>query len=158
MNIFYLHHIPKVCAQYHCDKHVTKMLVEYGQMLSTAHRITNPDCSDNFYKIAHRNHPSCLWVRASKQNYVWMYKTFKHLHAEYQLRYGKTHLTFQKLNAYVSATPNIESNGFTAPPLCMDDEFKTSDPIQSYRNFYNGSKSRFATWKAPSITPKWFKG
>jgi len=37
MNIFYLHNDPQVCAAYHCDKHVVKMILEYAQLLSTAH-------------------------------------------------------------------------------------------------------------------------
>ena len=39
MNIFYLHENPEVCAKMHCDKHVAKMIIEYAQMLSTAHRM-----------------------------------------------------------------------------------------------------------------------
>ena len=39
MNIFFLHQNPFVSAQYHCDKHVIKMITETAQMLSTAHRI-----------------------------------------------------------------------------------------------------------------------
>jgi hypothetical protein len=39
MNIFYLDEDPKICAQYHCDKHVVKMIIEYAQLLSTAHRV-----------------------------------------------------------------------------------------------------------------------
>jgi len=39
MNIFYLDPQPRLCAQYHCDKHVVKMILEYAQLLSTAHRI-----------------------------------------------------------------------------------------------------------------------
>ena len=39
MNIFYLHEKPEVCAKMHCDKHVVKMIIEYAQMLSTAHRM-----------------------------------------------------------------------------------------------------------------------
>ena len=39
MNIFYVHTDPKLAAQQHCDKHCTKMLAEYGQLLSTAHRV-----------------------------------------------------------------------------------------------------------------------
>lgn len=39
MNLFYLHHDPQLCAQSHCDKHVVKMIVEYAQLLSTAHRL-----------------------------------------------------------------------------------------------------------------------
>ena len=39
MNIFYLDTNPALCAEYHCDKHVVKMIIEYAQLLSTAHRI-----------------------------------------------------------------------------------------------------------------------
>ena len=39
MNIFYLHKDPDICAEYHCDKHVLKMIIEYAQLLSTAHRM-----------------------------------------------------------------------------------------------------------------------
>ena len=39
MNIFYLDREPKTCAQMHVDKHVVKMILEYCQLLSTAHRV-----------------------------------------------------------------------------------------------------------------------
>ena len=38
MNIFYLHNEPAECAKLHNDKHVVKMILEYGQLMSTAHR------------------------------------------------------------------------------------------------------------------------
>ena len=38
MNIFHLHKDAEVCARYHCDKHVVKMILETGQMLSTAYQ------------------------------------------------------------------------------------------------------------------------
>ena len=36
MNIFFLDKSPDLSAQYLCDKHVPKMLLESAQMLSTA--------------------------------------------------------------------------------------------------------------------------
>jgi hypothetical protein len=39
MNIFYLSDDPVQCAKWHCDQHVTKMILEYAQLLSTAHRV-----------------------------------------------------------------------------------------------------------------------
>ena len=39
MNIFYLHKDPVICAEYHIDKHVVKMPIEYAQLMSTAHRV-----------------------------------------------------------------------------------------------------------------------
>ena len=39
MNIFYLDPDPKTCAEMHVNKHVVKMIIEYAQLMSTAHRI-----------------------------------------------------------------------------------------------------------------------
>ena len=39
MNIFILDNNPIKAAQQQCDKHVVKMIVESGQMLSTVHRM-----------------------------------------------------------------------------------------------------------------------
>lgn len=39
MNLFYTNRDPQLCAQDHCDKHVVKMILEYAQLLSTAHRL-----------------------------------------------------------------------------------------------------------------------
>ena len=39
MNIFYLDDDPIQCAKWHVDKHIVKMITEYCQLLSTAHRV-----------------------------------------------------------------------------------------------------------------------
>ena len=39
MNIFYLDNDPIKSAELHCDKHVVKMIIEYAQLMSTAHRV-----------------------------------------------------------------------------------------------------------------------
>lgn len=39
MNIFVLSPIPHEAARFHCNAHVVKMIVEYAQLLSTAHRL-----------------------------------------------------------------------------------------------------------------------
>ena len=38
MNIFYLNKDPQIAAIEHNDKHCVKMILEYAQMLCTAHR------------------------------------------------------------------------------------------------------------------------
>ena len=38
MNIFLLDKDPKIAAQYHCDKHVVKMILESAQMLCSAYQ------------------------------------------------------------------------------------------------------------------------
>ena len=39
MNIFFLDICPFKAGRMHCDKHIVKMILEYGQMLSTTHRV-----------------------------------------------------------------------------------------------------------------------
>ena len=86
MNIFNLHEDTKKSAQMHCDKHVVKMIIEYAQLMSTAHRILdgveyedrtknnrrirrwkhpNANVENTLYKASHINHPSAIWTRES---------------------------------------------------------------------------------------------
>ena len=46
MNIFYLHEVPEIAAKMHCDKHVVKMVLESGQMLSTCFRLRHQYTTD----------------------------------------------------------------------------------------------------------------
>ena len=46
MNIFYLSEDQKNCAEMHNDKHCVKMIVEYAQLLSTAHRVLDEEYYD----------------------------------------------------------------------------------------------------------------
>ena len=39
MNIFFLSLNPGICAKMHCDAHVRKMILEYAQMLCSAHHV-----------------------------------------------------------------------------------------------------------------------
>ena len=41
MNVFYLSENPKPCAQAHNDSHCVKMILEYCQLLSSAHRFAD---------------------------------------------------------------------------------------------------------------------
>ena len=97
MNVFYLDHHTHRCAKQHVDKHVVKMIVEYAQLLSTAHRVldgeeyegrtannrrirrfkmADSNVENTLYKASHINHPSAVWVRQSSQHYQWLYRLF----------------------------------------------------------------------------------
>ena len=145
MNIFYLHKDPMICAELHCDKHVCKMIIEYAQLLSTAHRLL--DNNHNVYKIAHVNHPCTKWVRENKSNYKWLSMMWYFLCKEYTYRYGKTHLTEKKLIKELLSSPkNISDGQLTKPPQCMPDDVKTNCTISAYKNYYKKYKSYFAKW------------
>ena len=61
MNIFWLSTDVEEGARFHCDKHVVKMILEYAQLMSTAH--VELDGSQVAYKPTHKNRPCAVWVR-----------------------------------------------------------------------------------------------
>jgi hypothetical protein len=169
MNIFYLHNDPKVCAEMHNDKHCIKMILEYAQLLSTAHRVLDgspttdrggatgrqrttyilTDSRDALlYRATHINHPSAIWVRKSYENYEWLYTMFIELMKEYTYRYGKNHACEKLLWALEVRPNNIPRGIFTEPTPAMPDHYKVAgDSISSYKNYYLGDKTRMFSWK-----------
>jgi len=171
MNIFYLDQDPERCAEYHCDKHSSKMCVEYAQMLSTAHRVLDGEMwigqnrvgrslkrwfledgvmNHSLYKASHINHPSNVWVRQSDSNYEYLYKLWKALCKEYSHRYNRIHLSWEKLHSALIIPPEkIKSGEFTEPPPAMKAYphcIIKGDSITSYQHFYWEDKREFAKW------------
>ena len=174
MNIFYLDNNTQKCAEYHVDRHCVKMIVEYAQLLSTAHRVLDgvlltgisdtgrkttswilPDKrNDILYKATHLNHPSAIWVRNSYDNYMWLRSLLYKLTKEYTYRYGKVHKVMHSgLYEALSYAPiNIKLGKFTEPTPAMPEEYIVSgDSIESYKNYYNGSKQHLHNWKLRPI-------
>ncbi len=54
MNIFYLDHDVYKCAEMHNDKHTVKMILEYAQLLSTAHRFLDGTLIDGYSKTGRK--------------------------------------------------------------------------------------------------------
>jgi hypothetical protein len=179
MNIFYLDHDVKKCAEMHNDKHVVKMILEYAQLLSTAHRVLDgtivvglsktgrkqsryvlPDNRESLlYSATHLNHPSAVWVRKSKQNYLWLANMLIALCEEYTHRYGKIHKVERDGLCYVllkNIPHSIIDSDFTQPTPAMPDVVKIpGDSIKSYRNYYINNKTHLANWKKRTI-PEWY--
>jgi len=157
MNIFHLDKDPVLCAQYHCDKHVVKMILETGQMLCTAYQ-RHYGLKDDLYKPAYPHHPMTKWVGDSGGNFYFTIKLFDALLTEYTSRYNKVHKTSKIIllfNSKYKKWQNMEGD-FTTPPLCMPDEYKLNDYVQSYKNYYIGEKMYFAKYNY-SKTPYWLK-
>ena len=75
MNIFYLNEDPVVSSHLHCDKHVVKMVIEYAQMLSTAHRIL--DGEEYLDKTANGRNIKRYRLQDKEMESV-LYKVFTH--------------------------------------------------------------------------------
>jgi hypothetical protein len=160
MNIFYLSEDPILCAKYHNDSHCVKMILEYAQLMCTAHReldvISKGSLMDTtLYKATHKNHPSAVWVRESKANYEFLHKLFSALCNEYTHRYGKIHKTDRTLRKLLYWPPkNMPDGEFTQPAQAMPNDVKHEDSITAYRNYYKVHKDHLAKWK--TTTPTWF--
>ena len=157
MNIFFLDHDPGFAAQFHADKHVIKMILESAQLLSTAHRVLDGKQSFKYdkigrklktylledereeilYKSTHVNHPMAIWVRESKENYMWLFDLWLSLMEEYTFRFGKHHAS-ERLIPYLKNVPsNIPNVSLTYPPNTMDKEYIISESVvDNYRNYY----------------------
>lgn len=148
MNIFYLDESPIDCATYHVDKHVVKMILEYAQLLSTAHRVLDKSTNSLFYKETHTNHPCAIWVRQSNLHYTWLYNLLVNLCKEYTFRYRKVHKVASSflLLELRSLPENIPYSGFVEPPKAMPDECKVPSTIKSYHNYYNLHKRKLFVW------------
>lgn len=161
MNIFYLDKSPKLAAEYHCDKHILKMVIEYAQMLSTAHRtLDGNEAGDSLglYRSTHMNHPCSIWVRQGSANYMFLYDLMRECLSQYTIRYEKIHATSRLLEALSNPPKNIaKTENITQLPQAMPEEYQVEgDSVSAYRNFYNYDKSRFAVWKNTNV-PYWFK-
>jgi hypothetical protein len=150
MNIFYLDKCPNKSARLQYNKHVVKMILESAQMLCAAHHVIgNPN--DVPYKLAHKNHPSTIWVRQNSIHYDWLYDHMRALGDEYTKRYGKTHLSITKCKHLVYPPKNIPTVMFNQPPQCMPDEYKDPCSVQAYWNYYIGEKHVVANLKTEKL-------
>jgi hypothetical protein len=182
MNIFILSEDPVEAAQMQCDKHVVKMILESAQMLSTVHRtldgaltkmpsksgktmskawILDDHRNDMLYKAVHVGHPCTVWTTESVENYDWHYKHFEALSQEYEYRYNRKHKSWVDLGDVLSVPPlNLQAINQTpfklamgAAPECINE----SDPVGSYRAFYQTKQDRFKMAWSKRNVPEWFQ-
>lgn len=178
MNIFVLDKDPKKCAEYHCDKHVVKMITEHNQMMCSNYNIliNFKDLDENQiqkhfhdfprkedgkikpYGITHLNHPCTIWLRSSFQNTEWLLQMNYFLCKEYTSRYYKIHKG-QYINNWLESKYDffkkvLPNNGLTDFPQCMPIDLKKETAVLAYQNFYKSVKYTFAKWK--NGKPDWF--
>ena len=155
MNIFVLDHDISNCARFHCDLHVSKMILESVQMLCTAlntRGFTTP------YRSTHVKHPCVLWVGESYDNFRWLSQLARALNEEYRFRYqrDRTHASIAVLDEISDF--RFESAGLTEFAQAMPEQYKLpSRPVEAYRAFYLAEKAAFARWTRRPAPPWWIR-
>ena len=108
------------------------------------------------YAASHVNHPTTRWTMATRDNYEFHVQFLLELLDEYKRRYGRTYRSAETVLPFLRYPPrNLTARGFTPPPQAMPDCYKVADVVESYRNYYAGSKWRFAKWKHGDVPP-WY--
>ena len=185
MNIFVLDKDPKKAAEFHCDKHVVKMILEAGQMMCSSHWLWNLKSLNKSLKdfkrvrdakafiventderylppwtMTHIRHPCTLWTAENTGNYAWHAELMRGLLDEYTRRYQKNHKSESVYEWLVKNKPRNMVEGMkTDHPQCMPDDCKVDgNTLKAYRNYYNKHKAYMAKWNKLGNVPSWYTG
>lgn len=168
MNQFILDHDPRLSAQYHCDKHVNKLIVELFQMFgSTLRRYDAPEerlpltKAGKRLKGGYHYHPVTRWIGDNRQNFLWSIIHALALCGEYEIRYKKTHSCGPKILSMAEFASDIPDGSITEWPQCFGKENEYlvhQEPVIGYRNYYNIVKSQAmkVEWNY-GASPDWYE-
>jgi hypothetical protein len=126
MNIFVLDRNVRKCAQYHCDQHVSKMILESAQIMCTA-----------------------LHTMGFKTPYRSTHGT------EFKYRYekDKDHASIHVIREIENL--KFSDKGLTEFAQAVPKRYKfRGNAVRAYRSFYRGEKAKFARWTKRPI-PWW---
>lgn len=155
MNIFVLDQNPAIAAQYHCNKHVVKQIVETLQMLGSAAIRHGANIQDlpltkkgTRLKGGYPNHPCTRWAGDSRFNYNWLVQLGQELCKEYTLRYKKQHFSeygIQQLAKLSYLIPDVPRTPFA---IAISDKskcrsipnFQRLTVMDKYRYYYTYDK------------------
>src|SRR3990167_1235716 len=149
MNIFVLDNDPIKAAQCFVDRHVVKMCLETAQLLCSVYNNTAP------YRRTHYNHPCSIWTRKSLSNYGWLINHGLAIANEYTFRYGKEHASKKVIEWCASNKLIINDIGLTDFAQAMPEQYKCSDPVMAYRNYYCEGKKHLLKYTKRE-KPIWF--
>lgn len=165
MNIFVLDKNPILAAQFHCDKHCVKMVVELYQQLGSAlrrHGATDHQMprtkSGKPLRGGYHNHPCTKWCGDSLFNFQWAAEHALALAEEYKFRYNKTHsceLGIRQMQDMTALLPNREMTPFAQ---AMPDDYKQENPVDAYRSYYwNDKRHKIqCEWRKGRKEPVWW--
>ena len=178
MNLFFLDSDPVKAASLYCDEHLGKIRLEASQMLSTAYHLSPHVTVEEkdglcyvqkyfIYKKAFVNHPTCVWVRQSQDNFMWTLTHLKALQAIWEKKGNNGTMTGLVITSFNKTHSLLRlPQGMTDVPLAMYEEvkakYKSKEPlavaVQAYRDYMCAKV--FKNNKRPTWTinqqPEWY--
>jgi hypothetical protein len=102
------------------------------------------------------NHPCTIWARASRDNYLWLWKHAYAMCKEYTRRYGKVHkLEALLLGDLYNPPKHIPKGKLTPFAQAMPDDCRDANAVIAYRKYYITAKVDIAKWKMNNA-PTWY--
>jgi hypothetical protein len=157
MNIFHTDSSPSISAKNLDDIRVNKMIIESASLLANAiafHGGTDNDLpiaktsNKPFKTKAWQNHPSCLWVKQSKSNYLWLLEHTMGLIEELKFRKKTTHSMLSNIN--------ILTNGASFIPDGPLSQFANCTPYKQIGDAVMAYKMTMAyKWQHDAKLPLW---
>lgn len=169
MNLFVLDTNPKTAAQYNCDLHCNKIVLEIAMMLANCFepevlKYAPPTQKGTPRKHSYYNHPVSIWMRKTLSNMFWSIEHCLELESERIHRGYNPHYSISFINwvgdnfdkSLISDGPLTEFAIAIAPDKnCRKViDFENLSVIDKYRQYYIHDKP-FAKWTNRN-TPFWY--
>ena len=171
MNLFVLDENPKTAAQFNCDKHISKIILEVAQMLANCFEeevlVDAPRTQKGtIRKHSYYNHPVSIWMRETLSNFIWSIEHAFGLEEERNYRgFTTPHFSINFIRwAYDNFDKSVVKYGDLTPfavAISPDkncrkiSNFDSLCSVEKYRLYYIHDKP-FANWTKRDI-PYWFK-
>jgi hypothetical protein len=159
MNIFTTDEDPVIAAINLDDLRLNKMIIESASLLANAIAHHGGGTSDlpvskisgqPFKTKAWQNHPSCVWVKASKANYLWLVKHMTTMIEELKYRKNTMHSMVDNLPTFQKGMNFIPDGQLIKFANCTPYK-QIEDPIKAYR------MAMAYKWEHDARIPIWTK-
>lgn len=167
MQIFWLHEDIQKNARRYNDTHCNKIILEIGQIVSTAAKL-NGATDKRLYSKTHVNHPVVQWAAESKANIYNALQLMDALNDEKHRRFGSgDHLAYTKIYERINWEDLLKGHDFphedeTVPPQTFDEKYQTEGEtfpqvVEGYKTYYRHAKADISEYKH-SPTPEFMEG
>lgn len=157
MNIFILDKDLEKNAQYYCDQHIVKMILESAQLLCSVVLLKDGNAP---YKLTHKDHPCTKWLLENETHWDFLISLVTALNNEYKKRFNhnENHKSFDiilsltkpkysykaPIKKFISVTDTVE-------------KLSLNKTILSYRKYYLKKSKEFSMRWSNSKKPYWLK-
>tara|TARA_B110000967_G_C18882477_1_gene561895 strand:+ start:211 stop:1038 length:828 start_codon:yes stop_codon:yes gene_type:complete len=161
VNFFYLDKDPKKCAEYYCNKHVNKIMIEICQLLCNViyykTRLKPP------YKKSNNIHPTLApfrWAEKSLGNYKYLIELAENLLNEFKFRFNRDEHKSEKVIIWLKnhIPKNFKHKRRTkllyTNNISLYHKYYNND-IECFRFIYVSYKCKNDKW-TKRLKPEWF--